>query len=245
VTASAPVRASGRTPADEAAAAEMKGLDQPVQLDGEPVDGGLTGGAVSRPENRRLSLTPAFSRMRTDWNGPDRDVMRDMHRGVDTVIQNAFGDLIDIISEIHELVRTPLVDTETGEMVTDGYGLPKWERVPGTNSYQEDWSRIGHKEREELIFKLTTGLFAWGRTRDRIYAEALFARAQMEEAFAHGFEFLPGERPTIDDRTARARVLSAEYRYHAVYASYLSRRADTMVRNAELFAQRLKDLLTQ
>lgn len=240
---STPVRASGRTPADEAAAEEAKGLDTPVEQDGDPVDGGLTGGVVDRPENRRMSLTPAFSRMRTDWNGPDRDVIRDMHRGAEMLIRESFGDLFDILFEIYSLVRTEQVNPETGEIVTDAFGVPEWARVSGTNSYAEDWTRVGYKEREELIFKITTGLFRWAQTRDQMWAEAMFARAQFEESFAHGFESLHNDKATIDDRTARARKLAAEYRYHAVYASYLSRRADSVVRAAELLGQRLKDLV--
>lgn len=239
----APVRASGKVAADEAAENEMKNLAL-VEPDGDPVDGGLTGGAVTRPEDTNMSMTPAFSRMRTDWNSPDRDVMIQMHRGADTLIQQQFGEIHDIFFEVYLIVREPIVDPKTQEVKTDPYGVPEWQKTPGTNSYVEDWSRLGYKERENLLFKITTGIFRWSQRAADMWGEAMFARAQFEEAFAHGFEEIKNEKATIDDRTARARRLSAEFRYHAVYASLLSRKADAMVRSVELLGQRIKDLVT-
>lgn len=237
----APTRASGRTTADEVAAKEAKETLAPVEPVGDPMQGGLTGGPATRPEDVHMSMTPAFSRMRTDFNSPDRDVIQQMHRGADVMIQNTFGEIPDIFFEVYSIVREPLVDKQTGEGKTDSFGVPEWRKVEGTNSYFEDWTRLGYKERENLLFKITTGVFRWTQRRDQIWAEAMFARAQFEEAFAHGYEEIKNEKATIDDRTARARRLSAEFRYHSVYASYLSRRADSIVRSAELLGQRLKD----
>lgn len=236
------VRASGRTPADEAAAAESQELDTTVDLDGDPVDGGLTGGAVHHPENDGLSLTPAFSRMRTDWNSPDREIIGQMRRGADVLIMQSFGEVFDIFYEIYMLVREPVMKTG-GEMETDAQGLPIWQKQPGTNSYIENWDRLTYREREIFLFKITAGILRWKQIAIDMWGEAMFARAEFEEAFSHGYEQLPGDKPTIQDRTARARRLSAEYRYHAVYTSYLSRKADGVIQSVELLGQRLKDVM--
>lgn len=243
MTRTAPVRASGKTTADEIAAEETKNGLELVQFDGDPVDGGLTGGAVAHPENVYLSLTPAFSRLRTDWNSPDREVMAQMRRGVELMVQQHFGDVYDLFFDIYLIVREPVLDPATGEIQTDGLGLPVWQRQAGTNSYVEDWSKIGTREREQFLYRITTGLFRWEQRAADLWGEAMFSRAQFEEAFAHGYESLTVEKATIEDHTARARALSAEYRYHAVYCSYLSRRADAVVRAVERLGQRLKDLM--
>lgn len=237
-----PTRASGKTPADEIAQNEAQNTLSPVEPDGDPVEGGLTGGATTRPEGVHMSMTPAFSRMRTDWNSPDRDVIVQMRSGADTKIRDQFGEIHDIMYEIYDIVRNKIVNTATGEVTTDPYGVPEWEKVPGTNSYYEDWTRLGYKEREMLLFKITTGIFRWSQRAADIWGEAMFARAQFEEAFAHGYEDIKSDKATIDDRTARARKLSAEYRFFSVYASLVSRKADAIVRAAELLGQRLKDV---
>lgn len=235
------VRASGLTPADEAARREAAQLTEPVQPDAQL---GLDGGANHHPEDTHTSLTPAFARMRTDWNSPDRAVISQMRQAVNLLIQQQFADVFDIFYQIYALVREPEVDQATGEVRTNELGVPVWQRNPATGSYIEDWSRLGLREREQFLFRLTTGLFRWEQLSVDIWGEAMFARAAFEEGFSVSYEELPGDKPTIEDRTARARIRAAEYRYRAVYHSYLSKRAEAVVRSAERLAQRLKDVMT-
>jgi hypothetical protein len=230
------------TPADEAARSEGQSLNGPLEPD-QARELALQGGPASRPEDKGTSLTPAFARMRTDWNSPDRDVVTQMRQAVNLLVQHQFGDVFDIFFQVYALVREQEIDTTTGEVRTDELGVPVWRRNPATGSYIEDWSRLGIKEREQFLYQLTTGLFRWEQLAADVWGEAMFARASFEEAFSHGFEELAGDKPTIDDRTARARIRAAEYRYRAVYQSYLSKRADAVVRSAERLAQRLKDMM--
>lgn len=233
------VKASGMTGADEAAREEAKSLLAPL----EPSDTelALPGGATTRPEDVHTSMTPAFTRMRTDFNSPDREVVDQMRRAVDLLIQKHFAEVFDIFYQIYELVREQEVDTSTGHVKTDEHGLPVWRRSP-TGAYIEDWSKMTVAERERFLYQLTIGLFRWEQAAADLWGEAMFGRAQFEESFSHGFEELNGDRPTIDDRTARARIRAAEHRYRSVYLSYLSRRADAVVRSAERLAQRIKDV---
>jgi hypothetical protein len=232
------VRASGMTPGDEIARKEAAQSGEPVAPD-EYL--GLDGGADHHPEDRHTSLTPAFSRLRTDWNAPDAEVIRQMRRGVDLMIQNRFADLFDLFYSIFEIVRDLDVDENTGVVRTDEWGVPEWKRAP-SGAYIEDWSRMGAKERADFLYRITTGLFRWEQVAADLWGEAMFARAANEEAFSHGYEELVGDKPTIDDRTARARIRAAEHRYRAVYQSYLSKRSEAVVRAAERLGQRLKDL---
>lgn len=226
-------RASGLTGGEELAIQEGKSLDRPVEDDGE----GLTGGPAERPEDIHTTLSPAFRRMRTDWNSPDRDIINQMRSAVNGMILAKFGDLFDLHFEIFDMVRE-----RDGDKV-DEWGLQEWKRGPN-GAYIEDWSKMTSHRREDFLYKITTSLFRWEQVQEDMRGEALFARAHFEEAFSSGYEELANPRATIEDRTARARLRAAEHRYLAVYKSYLSRRADAAVRSAERLGQRLKDLHT-
>lgn len=227
--------------ADEVARAEAQLVVGDLESSDREHLPGLSGGSTSRPEDVNTSLTPAFSRMRTDWNSPDRDVIRQMRSAVDLLIQTQFADVFDIFYQVYSLVRQQEIGPG-GEVKVDEYGVPIWTRAP-SGAYVEDWSLLGHREREQFLYQLTTGLFRWEQWSADIWGEAMFARASFEEAFSHGFEELTDTaKPTIDDRTARARIRAAEYRYRAVYQAYLSKRAEAVVRSAERLSQRLKDI---
>lgn len=231
-------RADGRTGGEQLAPQEAASALQPQATDG---DLGLDGGSLTHPEDRHSSLTPAFRRMRTDWNSPDRAIIQQMKRAVDMLIRDQFFEVFDLLYEIYDRVREPDVDPATGEVKVDADRLPEWKRGPG-GAYLEDWSAIGIREREAYLYRITTGMFRWEQRQADLFAEALFAKASFEEAFSHGYEQLENPKATIEDRTARARVVGAEHRYRAVYMTYLSKRADAVVRSAERLGQRLKDL---
>lgn len=224
-------RASGLTGGEEIAAEEAKSITQPVEDDGE----GLTGGPANRPEDTHTTLAPAFRRMRTDWNSADRDVINQVRSAVDGVIMAKFGDLYDLHNLIFNLVR------ERDGNKVDEWGLPAWKR--NTNGlYVEDWSKVTNREREEWLYRLTTSMVRWETISVDLWGEAIFARAQFEEAFSGGYEELENPKATIEDRTARARLRAAEHRYFAVYKAYLSKRGEALVKSAERLGQRIKDL---
>lgn len=231
-------RASGKAGGDEIAPQEAERLLRPVQDEGEL---GLDGGSLTHPEDIHSTLNPAFRRMRTDWNSPDRAIIGQMRRAVDLLIRDQFFEIFDLLYEIYDKVRELDIDPATQEVKTDSDGLPEWKRGP-SGAYVEDWTTIGIREREQYLYRITTGMFRWEQRAADLWGEALFAKAAFEEAFSHGYEELDGTRPTIEDRTARARIKAAEHRYRAVYLSYLSKRADAVVRSAERLGQRLKDL---
>jgi hypothetical protein len=235
------LRASGKTVGDEIAAEEaMNGLG----LIGEKGELGLTGGVVGKlPEDLHSSMAPAWRRMDTSWTSPDHEILSQMRRAVDVMIKERFAECFELFYEINMLVREPIIDEASGEMQVDEFGLPEWQRT-AMGAYREDWSRLGYKERENFLYKLTVGLFRWEQRAVDLQGEALLGRAVFEEAFSHGYEARDDSRATIEDRTARARVLAAEYRYRAVYMTYLSKRADAVCRSAERLALRLRDLHT-
>lgn len=228
-------RASGVTGGEEIAAEEGKAMVEPLQTDGQ-IDQGLTGGPVGRrPEDVHTTLTPTFRRMRTDWNAPDRDVINQMRTAIDMVIQQRFWDWYELRFRIYDLVRSRDGDK------TDEHGLPEWRRN-SDGGYVEDWSKVTGREREDWLYRLTTSMSRWEEVAADMWGEALFAKAHFEEAFSAGYEELDNPRATIEDRTARARLRAAEHRYRAVYMSYLSKRADMVVKSAERLGQRIKDL---
>lgn len=231
-------RADGRTGGEQLAPQESASALQPQTTDG---DLGLDGGSLDHPEDRHSSLTPTFRRMRTDWNSPDRAIIEQMRRAVDLLIRDQFFEIYDLMYEIYDLVREQDMDPVTFEVKLDADRLPEWKRGPG-GAYIEDWSKIGIRQREAYLYRITTGMFRWEQRQADLWGEALFAKAVFEEAFSHGYEQLANPRATIEDRTARARTVAAEHRYRAVYMAYLSKRADAVVRSAERLGQRLKDI---
>lgn len=238
MVAQSQLRASGRTAGEEIAPGEADRALSPVTEDGQL---GLDGGSLTHPEDVHSTLNPAFRRMRTDWNSPDQAIINQMRSAVNLLIRDQFFEIFDLLFEIFDLVREVDVDEQSGVIRLDEDNLPVWKRGPG-GAYVEDWSKIGIREREAYLYRITTGMFRWEQRAADLWGEALFSKAAFEEAFSHGYEKLPDKRATIEDRTARARVEAAEQRYRAVYLSYLSRRAEAVVRSAERLGQRLKDL---
>jgi hypothetical protein len=190
-------------------------------------------------DHTRENKTPGFSRMRTDWSGPDGAQIRSLKAIVDGRILHLFPDAFVIMSEVYDLVREPEVDKSTGEIRTDQHGFVIWKTHP-SGAYVEDFTVLTQKQKEDLLFRITTRLFEWQQQRADLWGEAMFAKAQWEEAMALGFDEPPGKL-TVDDRTQKGRLASRDERYFAIFLSLLSRRADAVVNSMELLGQRLKD----
>lgn len=225
------LRASGKTPAEEAVEEAAKNADTPAEPE--------------LPDERaRRFKTPGFSRMTLEWRGDDAKVMALVKNRVNTLIGEQFTDAFDIMHAFYELVREPV--RLDGEIQRDGFGFTVWQRTP-TGGYVENWDRINHRERERFLYLITTRLFDWQQRAADAWAEAMMSKAIWEEEFATAFESLPpvsATRPTIQDRENRGRKGSAEARYFAIMWSYYSRKADGICRAMELLSQRLKDVHT-
>lgn len=189
-------------------------------------------------ENR----TPGFSRMRFDWHGQDAQVMSTILQVADDRVLVLFPDAYQILNDLYAIVREPDHD-EDGVMLTDRHGWPLWKRSQ-SGLFIEDWERLGHKDRETFLFRISTRLFDWEQKAADRWTEAMFAKAMWEERFAHAFfENEEGGRKTDEAMTQRARRGSREERYFALFESAISRKADALVRSLERLAQRLKDSL--
>jgi hypothetical protein len=225
---SATVRASGETTAEEITKEVSEQFDQPIAVPNLP-------GEDPKSKHR----TPGFARMRTSWSSEDRLIIQSAKAAVDGQINRNFADAYEVMNQVYDLVRTPEVD-EHGEVKTDQYGFTVWARTPA-GGYDEDFTRLSLKAKEDLLFKITTRLFAWSQRAADAWAEAMFAKSIWEERFSLGFDApMSG---TVDDRKAAGNLDAREERYFAIFMSYYSRRADAIVRNLELLGQRLKDSL--
>lgn len=196
---------------------------------------------VHEDHTRELRST-GFSRMRTEWSGQDALQIASLRVIVDNAILQAFPDAFVIMNDLYDIVREPQVNSD-GEVMVDAHGWPLWARTE-SGGYVEDYSRLGIKEREDFLFRITTSLFEWQQTKADLWGEAMFSKALWEETFARGFTHATGSRPTVDDKTNQARASATEERYFAIFRSLVSRRADAVVDGMQLIGQRLKDLLT-
>lgn len=224
------VRASGKTTSEEITKEVAKTADDPIEPE--------------LPEEREKSFqTPGFSRLRLNWHGPDAQMIATMHDVVDRKLAENFPDAIEIRYEIYNLVRKKERNPD-GSIAKDAHGLEIWSRN-AMGGYIEDWNLLNFRERERFLFLITTRIFDWEQAAAGAWAEAMMSKAIWEESFAAGFESLPpvsATRPTVDDRTQRGRLESKEDRYFAIYCTYYSRKAEALVRNMNLLAQRLKDV---
>lgn len=222
------VRASGLTPAQEETREVAKEADQEIHPE-------------LPDERERRFQTHGFSRMRTDWRGPDAVMMSSVHTIVSHRIAERFSDAFEIMYELYDVVREPVI--VDGVPKVDEYGMTEWKIGP-SGKYIEDWSKLTLRQRERFLYLITTRLFDWTQKSAELWGESMMAKALWEEAFAIGFESTPGGKATIDDRRARGTRESAPDRYFAILTAYYSRKADAIVRTMELLSQRLKDVHT-
>lgn len=194
-------------------------------------------------DHTRELRTPGFTRMRTDWHGSDSAQIAALASMVDNIILQEFADAFLIMNEVYEIVREPVVDPITGEVEVDRHGWTVWARTDD-GGFVEDFSRLGVREREDLLFKITTRMFEWKQKQADLWGEAMFSKAIWEERFSHGFVHAVGTRPTVDDKTNQARSYATDERYFSIFRTLISRRADAVVSGCELLGQRLKDVLT-
>jgi hypothetical protein len=220
-------RANGRTAGDDIAREAMRDFDKTTE--------------VELPEERaRRFRTAGFSRMPTSWEGADATTMHAVHHQVTKLIDENFEDAFLLMYEIFDIVREVETD-DKGEAKLDEHDLPIWRKTV-TGRPVESWENLTFKQRERFIFQINTRLMDWRLRASELWAEAMFSKAKWEDEFSIGYEELEGSKPTIGDREARGRLASRESRYFAIYASYLSRKADAVVSVMEQLSQRLKDV---
>lgn len=223
---------SGQTRASGERASEEEAKEQSEAMT-EPLDD-----RVLHEERERTFRTPGFSRMRTDWRSDDRPIIEHARAVVDGRILANFQDAYQVMHEVYDLVRTPQVDEETGEVLKDQWGFPLWKQTV-SGSYEEDWTRLTLKQKNNLLFTITTRLFDWEQRAADAWGEAMFAKAQFEERFAIAFDApMAG---TVDDRRAAGNIDAREERYFAIFLTLYSRKADAVVKTLALLGQRLKD----
>lgn len=220
-------RAHGSTGAEEAAKEAAEEATKPFASE----------------EFKPLNLTRRFQRMRMDWDGPNRDVIRNVETYVDRKLHEEFSEAFSIINEIHMVVREPETE-EGGEIKFDQYGFPVWKKYED-GGYIEDWERLTQRQIRHFIFKLINTAFADEQKAANAWGRAIFAKAVYEEAFATDFDGHPNPKATVESRSARAEAQAADYRYTAAFEALYSKKADAVVRSMDRISQRLKDLLTQ
>jgi len=228
------VRASGFTAAQETAEAITDSDEETRDNDG------TTATLDTEIEMSRIFRTPGFQRMRIDWNPEDAIILTQAKVASEKRLLVEFPDTYQLMNQIFDKVRKPAVDTSTGEVLVDRFGLPMWEKdIYGR--YIEDWSLLTRKERDDLLYTLVTSLFDWQQRAADAWSEAMMAKAQWEESYSRFFDQpLTG---TVEGREAIGRVKSADERYFAIFLSAYSRKAEALVRSMERIANVLRDSL--
>lgn len=185
-----------------------------------------------------------LSRIRTDWNGEDGEAVEGLHGVVEREILRHFASAFQIMNEIYEIVREPLVDTATGEIRTDQYGWTLWLRTE-TGAFIEDYTKLSRKDVEHFLYRITTRLFDWEQQAVKLWGDAMFAKALWEQSMARGYQASrTAGGKTVEDRTQAARMASYDDRLFGIFRTLISRQADAVVKSMNLLSQRLKDVLS-
>lgn len=222
-------RNSGDLAADEEARKAAEEFDKDIRVDLPREDG-----PDRHPDSFR---TPGFSRMRLDWRSGDRMVIKQAQAAVEGRVRANFRDAFEVMYEVYNLVRTPRLD-EHGNPMVDQWGLTIWKQLP-SGSFDEDWSRLTLKAKEQFLFSITTRMFAWEQRAADAWTEAMFAKGMWEESFSVGFdEPVTG---TVDDRKAQGNIRAADERYFAIFLTAYSKKTEAIVRSLSLLGQRIKD----
>lgn len=191
-------------------------------------------------ERERWFLAPGLRRMQMDFSPDDRAILQRMDESVDRVILDTYADAYRILNRVFDIVREEDADETTGVVKVDAHGFVVWKK-DYTGNYIEDWSRLTYRQREDLLFEVTTRIFEWEQAKERFWTRAMMAKAIFTERFA--IEYDAPMSGTIDDRNAVGNRKSAEDRYFAIMQTSLSRRADAVVRTMNNLMLRLKDTL--
>jgi hypothetical protein len=224
MTATTDTRASGLTAGEEAAEEEGVQLDQPFEE------------KVTTEERERGLTRTTFSRMKLEWPEGDLEMRLEIQEEIDRIIADVFGDAHQLIFDAQDEVRIPK------KLSPDGKTVLEWERTP-SGRIREEWGRMSPGTRESYMLSLTTGLMLWEARAEDFRGDSMFAKAIWTEKFARHFD--AADSRTIDGRNAIANMSAAERKYYALYLTQLSRRADVVIRNVALLAQRLKDTLAR
>lgn len=199
--------------------------------------------AVLPEEREEWFRSPGFQRMKTAWEGDDKRQIDRVQGVIDRAILETFQDAYAVMSDIYDIVREPMVNEATGEILIDAYGFRVFAKNPLTGAHLEDWTALGIREREHFLFRITTSLFDWEQRAADLWTRAMFSKGMFVEQFA--IQYDAPMHGTIDDRNARGNKEAAEERYFALMNSAISRKADALVRTMTNLQLRLKDTLGQ
>lgn len=186
---------------------------------------------ISVDRTRRFEHT-GFSRMRTGWEGDDKDKVAELEYLAEELVKQHFAMAFAVREMIWRRVRTQAHDSN-GELLTYPDGTPIWVKdelgVP-----EEDWGQIGDAERRRLLLAISSNMFEWELASAKLWTDAMYSKGIWEEAFAQGFTAIPpgvvSGRPTVDDRTQWGHKNAARERYFALFRSGMSRQADGILK---------------
>jgi hypothetical protein len=215
---------------ERALADVSEGADEPMEID-------------PHPDRTRAFSSTGFSRMQTNWNPAEQNVIDMARQQVERELLIGFAEVYRILNRLYEIVRRPVCNPDTGEVLTDRNGFAVWAK-DDFGMVQEDWGALTEADKDSFLHQITTRLVIWEQIAADYWGDAMYAKGSWEERFATGFMDTPpveGKRPTVDDRTHHGQSLARDQRYLAIYMSVRSKKADALVRSMERLARTLRD----
>ncbi|MGH7868187.1 MAG: hypothetical protein ACREP9_11345, partial [Candidatus Dormibacteraceae bacterium] len=192
------------------------------------------------PDRTRRFEHVNFSRMRTSWLQGDQIKVQQMGLEADRIMHRCFPEAYALMEWLYSIVREPEINIITDQPLRGPDLNIRWKRND-RGLLIEDWSRLGDRERSEILDRLVMNMFEWEQQVAVMWGSAMFAKGIWEETFADGY-VTPRGSLTVDDRTQRGHLASIEERYFGIFESILSRRADALLRSMNrIYARLMKD----
>lgn len=206
----------------------------------------VTKGDITEPldvdlhEDRTQEMTrPNFSRLRTDWEGEDKQNIEVALGTAQGRLMQEYSGLYAIMLDLYDIIREPEADSN-GEIRKDIFG--NTVHCKGADGrYIEDWRRLSQWDKEQFILRITSGMFAWKSKAEDLRFQAMKSKADYEYEFAEAYT--RATLKTDSQRENHARQKANELRQFGIWETYYSRKVDALIDSALLFCQRLKDLL--
>jgi hypothetical protein len=213
--------------------------DLPAEVQKNLAEQGKLGDVELHEDRKPIFRSIGLSKMNTSWSGPDGEVVGMAIGAADKWLVKTFPMAFECLNKFWWVVREPEVDEETAEILIDHLGQPVWKRHPN-GTYIEDWTKVTHALRSEMMTVITSYLFEWEQKAANAWGEAMFSKGIYEEYFAVMYKAASGR--AVEDREQAARRGADVDRMFGIYCSLLSRKADALIKSMERIGQRLKDL---
>lgn len=167
---------------------------------------------------------PLDVRLHVEWEEGDKEALDYIMRTIDEGIRRQFAQAFEIEEKLLRKTRTRLPNGQ-------------WLRNPD-GSYVEDWSTLSITDMEAFIQEASAWAFFSTQAAIDSYAEAVFAKYTYDDAYDAAYTRQTSG--TIGDKQARAKRVTRDERWRALYKTLYHRKAREVVERLDAHVRRVE-----